>query len=154
MLFDPDTPRTLVLELDLPIRWGDMDMMGHVNNVTYFRYLEQGRISWFDALRVRGEPDQGIVVVNAFCEFLKELKYPGTVRLRLYTAQIGRSSVQTLAEMSHSSDPDTVYARGGAKVVWIDRRLKKSAPWPDEVKALLRRRADVDPVSGIARLRD
>ncbi|MGH8708962.1 MAG: acyl-CoA thioesterase, partial [Burkholderiales bacterium] len=34
----------------IPIRWGDMDAMGHVNNTTYFRYMEQARISWFDRL--------------------------------------------------------------------------------------------------------
>ena len=32
--------RILVFELDIPIRWGDMDAMGHVNNTVYFRYLE------------------------------------------------------------------------------------------------------------------
>ena len=34
----------------IPIRWGDMDAMGHVNNTVYFRYMEQARISWFGAL--------------------------------------------------------------------------------------------------------
>ena len=24
----------------IPIRWGDMDAMGHVNNTIYFRYFE------------------------------------------------------------------------------------------------------------------
>jgi acyl-CoA thioester hydrolase len=33
----------------IAIRWGDMDAMGYVNNTIYFRYMEQARISWFDA---------------------------------------------------------------------------------------------------------
>jgi acyl-CoA thioester hydrolase len=53
--------RILVYELELPIRWGDMDAMGHVNNTVYFRYMEQLRISWFDAMGFgpdpRGRPD-------------------------------------------------------------------------------------------------
>jgi acyl-CoA thioester hydrolase len=28
----------------IPIRWGDMDAMGHVNNTIYFRYFETIRI--------------------------------------------------------------------------------------------------------------
>ncbi len=37
------------------VRWGDMDMLGHVNNNTvYFRYMEQGRIEWVD--RRSGRP--------------------------------------------------------------------------------------------------
>ena len=32
--------KKLVHEMTMPIRWGDMDAMGHVNNTLYFRYLE------------------------------------------------------------------------------------------------------------------
>ena len=28
-----------VHEMIIPIRWGDMDAMGHVNNTVYFLYL-------------------------------------------------------------------------------------------------------------------
>ena len=33
----------------MPIRWGDMDAIGHVNNTVYFRYMEQARIEWAQA---------------------------------------------------------------------------------------------------------
>ena len=36
--------KKLTLEMVIPIRWGDMDAMGHVNNTIYFRYLEIVRI--------------------------------------------------------------------------------------------------------------
>ena len=36
--------KKLVHTLHMPIRWGDMDAMGHVNNTLYFRYLEIARI--------------------------------------------------------------------------------------------------------------
>ncbi|MEP7084173.1 MAG: thioesterase family protein, partial [Betaproteobacteria bacterium] len=39
--------RKLVLLENIPIRWGDMDAMGHVNNTIYFRYMEQVRVSWY-----------------------------------------------------------------------------------------------------------
>ncbi|KAL1587272.1 hypothetical protein WHR41_04314 [Cladosporium halotolerans] len=29
-----------------PVAWGEQDSMGHVNNVTYNRYAESGRIAW------------------------------------------------------------------------------------------------------------
>jgi acyl-CoA thioester hydrolase len=38
--------KKLVMEMPMPIRWGDMDAMGHVNNTLYFRYLETVRIEW------------------------------------------------------------------------------------------------------------
>ena len=34
----------------IPIRWGDMDALGHVNAPIYFRYMEQVRVSWFEKM--------------------------------------------------------------------------------------------------------
>ncbi|MGH8829968.1 MAG: acyl-CoA thioesterase, partial [Polaromonas sp.] len=42
--------KKLVHEMRIPIRWGDMDAMGHLNNGTYFRYLETIRIDWMYAI--------------------------------------------------------------------------------------------------------
>jgi len=40
MRFELPETKKLTLEMVIPIRWGDMDAMGHVNNTIYFRYLE------------------------------------------------------------------------------------------------------------------
>jgi acyl-CoA thioester hydrolase len=133
--------RILVYELELPIRWGDMDAMGHVNNTVYFRYMEQLRISWFDAMGFGPDPQgQGPLIVNASCAFLRELRYPGTVLARQYVGAIGRSSVETFIDMLRTDDPGTLYAQGSAKVVWVDYPKKKSAPLPEHA-----RRAIVTP---------
>lgn len=42
--------KILVHQLELPIQWGDMDALGHVNNTVYFRYMEQARVSWIQAI--------------------------------------------------------------------------------------------------------
>ena len=34
----------------LPVRWGDQDPLGHVNNARFFTYFEQARIDYFDAV--------------------------------------------------------------------------------------------------------
>ena len=69
--------KKLVYEHLLPIRWGDMDAMGHVNNVSYFRFMETTRIDWFRSMNV--QPDalgEGPIIVNAFCNFYRQLVYP------------------------------------------------------------------------------
>ena len=48
-----------VFEMSMPIRWGDMDAFGHVNNTVYFRYMEQVRISWFEAVGIIGGAEHG-----------------------------------------------------------------------------------------------
>ena len=49
MKFELPEQKKLIFEMVIPIRWGDMDAMGHVNNTTYFRYLETCRIDWMRA---------------------------------------------------------------------------------------------------------
>lgn len=130
--------RILVFELEIPIRWGDMDAMGHVNNTVYFRYMEQVRISWFDSLGFVPKPvGEGPLIVNASCTFVRELRYPGSVICRQYVGAIGRSSIETYIDMLRSDDRDTVYASGAAKVVWVDYAKKKSAPLPEAARAAM-----------------
>jgi acyl-CoA thioester hydrolase len=131
--------RLPVFEMDIPIRWADMDYQRHVNNVMYFRYMEQARISWIDAMDVRNQEEGvGPVVINAFCSFLRQLHYPGTVRARLSVAQFGRSSVMTFVDMYRADEPGVIYASGGAKLVWINYEQGKSTPLPDLVRQRMR----------------
>jgi len=137
---DPGTPKVLVYQLEIPIRWGDMDAMGHVNNTVYFRYMEQARISWFDDLGLKPDPQgEGPVIVNAACTFARQLEYPGTVLARQYVGELGRSSIMTYVDMLRTDDPETVYAHGSAKVVWVNFPRQKSTPMPEEIRGLMRR---------------
>ena len=45
--------RKLVQTCLIPIRWGDMDAYGHVNNTVYFRYMEQARVEYLEQLGFR-----------------------------------------------------------------------------------------------------
>lgn len=130
--------RKLVHVERIPIRWGDMDAMGHVNNTVYFRYMEQARISWFNALGVMAGPDgQGPVIVNASCTFKRAFTYPGTVQVRTYAGKPGGSSIPTFIEMALESAPAEVYAEGAAVVVWMDFPKNKPIRVPDSIRALL-----------------
>ena len=40
MRFELPEQKKLTHQMVMPIRWGDMDAMGHVNNTLYFRYME------------------------------------------------------------------------------------------------------------------
>jgi acyl-CoA thioester hydrolase len=129
--------KKLVHSERMPIRWGDMDAMGHVNNTVYFRYMEQARISWFDGLLPRGEAWQstGIVIVNASCNFRKPINYPGTVEVKVFVGPPGGSSVPTFYELRIA---DLLYADGAAVVVFIDMATQKPVRIPERIRSLLR----------------
>ena len=130
--------KKLTHEMVIPIRWGDMDPMGHVNNTLYFRYFEIVRIEWFQRIGCEPNPNgEGPVIVNAFCNFIKQLEYPGDIVARHYVAEPGRSSFETYMTLSRSDDPATIYAEGGARTVWVDFPKQKSAPLPEWLRVLI-----------------
>ena len=122
----------------IQIRWGDMDAMGHVNNTVYFRFMEQTRISWFEALLPRGKAwgTTGIVIANATCNFKRPINYPGTVEVRVLVGAPGGSSVPTYYEMRLAGE-EAIYADGEATVVFIDMRQQKPMRIPEAIRGLL-----------------
>ncbi len=138
MRFELPDKKKLTLEMVIPIRWGDMDAMGHVNNTIYFRYLEIIRIEWLH--RAGGAPDpmgEGPVIVNAFCNFIKQLEYPGDILARHYVADPGRTSFNTFITLERTDAPGLICASGGAKTVWVNFPKQKSVPLPDWLRALV-----------------
>lgn len=129
------TDRKLVHTCTIPIRWGDMDAYGHVNNTVYFRYMEQARVEWCEQLGVTVGPSSEVspVIINASCTFLAPMNYPGEVEVKTFVGPLGRSSIPTYVEMRLVGE-DTLYAEGAAKIVWMDVGTGKSAPTPDFVR--------------------
>ena len=138
MRIDIPEQKKLTYEMVIPIRWGDMDAMGHVNNTIYFRYLEIIRIEWMHSIGGALDPrGVGPVIVNAFCNFIRQLEYPGDVLARHYVANPGRTSFDTFVTLERTDEPGVLYATGGATTVWIDYPTKRSVPLPEKLRALL-----------------
>jgi acyl-CoA thioester hydrolase len=139
MRFTVPEHKKLTHQMVIPIRWGDMDAMGHVNNTSYFRYMESARLEWL--FKVGGPPDpngEGPVIVNAFCNFIKQLEYPGDVLAKHYVASPGRSSFDTFLTLERTDDPGVIYAAGGATTVWVSFKAQKSIPLPERILQHLR----------------
>ena len=138
MRFELPTDARRIHEVTMPLRWGDMDAMGHINNTLYFRYMEICRLDWIFSVGVSTDlSGQGPVIVNAFCNFLRQLSFPGDIRVTMAVANPGRSSFETYHTIERLDEPGVVYAEGGARTVWTDYAAKKSAPMPDWFRAHL-----------------
>jgi acyl-CoA thioester hydrolase len=67
------------------------------------------------------------VIVNAFCNFHKQLEYPGDIVVKMYVSDPGRSSFESWATIERADDPGVVYASGGATTVWVDFPKQKAS---------------------------
>jgi acyl-CoA thioester hydrolase len=138
MRIEVPVDKKLTHQMVIPIRWGDMDAMGHVNNTVYFRYIEITRLEWL--YKVGGPPDPnglGPLIVNAFCNFIRQLEFPGDVLAKHYVANPGRSSFDTYVTMERTDEPGVIYAEGGSTTVWTDFKAQQSAPMPEWLRALV-----------------
>ena len=96
MRLDIPEHKILVHETALPILWGDMDSLGHVNNTIYFKYMEQARVTWIEAMTGSlTDAKEGPVIANAFFNFYQPLVFPGDLLIKLYVASPGRTSIDT-----------------------------------------------------------
>jgi len=165
MRFEIPEQKKLVFELRIPIRWGDMDAMNHVNNTIYFRYLETCRIDWMQSIgcfwgqspnshspkadpadatqsvaaKLVSDPNnnQGPVIVNAFCNFYKQLEYPGDVLVKMYVSDPARTTFESWATMERVDQPGVIYAAGGATTIWVDFPKQKAMTMPDWLRQLV-----------------
>jgi acyl-CoA thioester hydrolase len=120
------------------LRWGDMDQIGHVNNTVYFRCFEQARVEWIDLFPEHADNNPAyVVIVHTECSFLKELKAPGIVAIKVFAGDMGRSSLVQQYEMRRTDAPDVLVATGSAKMVWVDPATGRSTPIPDRFKTAL-----------------
>jgi len=101
------------------IRFGDLDAQGHVNNAVIATYFESGRVVMFrNADLGIGVPGATFVLVRQEIDFMRELRWPGSVVIGTALAELGRSSF-TMAQAIFESDQCAAAAR--ATMVTLDR---------------------------------
>ena len=138
MKFEIPEKKKLVYEMVMPIRWGDMDAMNHLNNASYFRFLETCRIDWFFSINaIPKAGSAGPIIVNAFCNFYTQLQYPGDVRIKMYVSDPGRTTFESWATIERADRPGVIYAAGGATTIWVDFPTQKAAAMPDWLRAIV-----------------
>jgi acyl-CoA thioester hydrolase len=131
------TAQGLCFTYDVPLRWSDIDVLRHLNNVVYFRLMEEARVQLFNHPAINRPAGKMMVLAHASCDFLKPMHYPATVRIVLTLARLGNSSIDFTLTLARADDPDSVCAKGRNVMVWADAASGKAEPWPVAVRAAL-----------------
>lgn len=133
----PDWLAGFAVTVTFPVAWGEMDALGHVNNIVYFRYFENGRaqymtqIGFFDVRADR--PTIGPILASINCRFRYPLTYPDevTVGVRVTTLGADRFTVQHRVV---SRQVHVIAAEGEGVIVSYDYRRGQKAPLPPAVR--------------------
>lgn len=128
-----------ITTVTMPLRWGDMDQVGHVNNIQYFEYIQEARLVLLRQLRtgLQLPTGQGFVLASTQCDFVRELVWPGEIAITQQLVKLGRSSFTISNTLYRTDAPDAICARGLSVVVWRNHALGKAEALPDEIRARL-----------------
>ena len=94
--------------LDIPTRWMDNDVYGHVNNVVYYSFFDTVVNRWLidnGALNIANGTVVGLVVETK-CNYFKPVAFPDLVRAGLRVAHQGTSSVRYEVGLFRNGDED------------------------------------------------
>ena len=120
-----------------PVRWGEMDALGHVNNASYLRYFEESRILWSESLGLHLDgTGEGMILLKASVTYKKQVGYPADINIDLLAGNIGRTSFQLFNRLTIAGETAPA-ATGEFVIVWFDYRTNKSMPVPATLRVVL-----------------
>jgi len=126
-------------------RWNDNDQYGHMNNATYFEYIDTAVNGWLmqdTGVDIRDLPAIGIVASTG-CDYFAELGFPDTIEIGLATSRIGTSSITYRLGIFRAGDP-ALRALAHFVHVYVDAETRRPVPIPDVVRAAVETLPRVD----------
>lgn len=70
------------VKLQLRLDWSEMDMFGHINNVSYFKYIQASRVNYWAVCGFQQSFDEtgiGPMLLSTGCRFIQPLYFPGNI---------------------------------------------------------------------------
>lgn len=132
----PGVNKTNSHEVDIEVRFSDLDAYGHVNNATFFTYLETARTKLFLKDFVEfARSGLLFLVVKAECEYKRPIDLTDRVVVTLRVVRFGNSSFDIDYRL-HDGNGAT-YAEAKTVMVCYDQTQKKTVPVPAGLTAAL-----------------
>ncbi len=129
------------ITLEIPVLWGDMDPMGHVNNTRFLRWFESARVAYLDAA-VQAGPflPQGVgpILAALHCNYRRQVVYPDTITVGARITRLGNSSM-TMEHRLVSRVHGKLAAEGESVVVLFDYKAQRPVRISSQVREAVER---------------
>jgi acyl-CoA thioester hydrolase len=138
----PPVPARFPFWTEEKLRLADTDMNGHINNGAIGAFCEAGRAEIMQA--VAGPPEGravGMAVARVEIDYLREIHYPGRVRIGTCVARVGRSSITVEQALFQG---ETCFATSRGVMVMLDRETRRPAEMPPTLRTGFEALAPVD----------
>lgn len=125
---------------EIPTRWADNDVYGHVNNVQHYAFFDTAINRW---LIEEGGLDihRGDVIglcAESHCAYSGPFAFPDVIEAALRVGHLGRSSVRYELALFRRGEEASV-AEGWFVHVFVDRATRRAAAMPPRLRDALAR---------------
>ncbi|MBD1573897.1 MULTISPECIES: acyl-CoA thioesterase [Vibrio] len=120
---------------EIPVAWGEMDALQHVNNVMYFRYFETARIDYFKQIALMEQialTQIGPVVSETSCRYKIPVTFPDTLLVGAKITDLQEDRF-TMKYQVVSTKLNKVTTLGSATVVMFDFKNQTKARLSSEI---------------------
>lgn len=123
---------------EVPTRWSDNDLYGHVNNTVYYAWFDTAVNAWLIGAGLldlsAGDPIG--LVVETGCRYARPLAYPQVVEVGLAVERFGTSSVRYRLGVFPKGETQAA-AEGFFVHVYVGRDQRRPVPLPQEWRTAL-----------------
>lgn len=125
-------------EIDIYVRFCETDAAGHVNNISYFIYIEEARTKFIQAIGFGREEREnlGFIIASAKCDFAAQAYAYQTLKVATHVSRIGEKSF-TLQHTIKAADTGAVVATGSAVIVCFNFQNQQSVTIPLQLRSAL-----------------
>lgn len=124
--------KSFPVKFEQKVAWGDMDSLGHVNNVIYYRYMESARIHYFNHLDILNS-DVDTVVALSECKYIKPVFFPDQLDIFCGVEEV-RNSAFRMKYVLFSHSQQQIVAEGMAVIVCVDKLNMHKVLLPRDIK--------------------
>lgn len=128
-----------IIEIDIEVRFKDVDAMGHVNNAVYFTYFEEGRKHlFFKHLQSREQANFNFILAHISCDYKRPIQMVDSPRLTVFVNKIGTKSFGLVYRLIDLTANEGIYALGESIQVSYNYQRGRSVPLPDDIRKALK----------------
>ena len=139
-------PRAELGHFPVHVRFSDVDVYGHVNNVKYFEYFQEARLLFITNRLMASVPKALGLPSFVIAQTDVDYKQPILLRAEPYDcwSRISRVGSRSFTQEAEIRDGDTLLSRAVVTVVFVDRETGRSAEPPAEYREPLLRALAAD----------
>jgi len=122
--------------VQIPVAWGEMDALQHVNNAVYFKYFETARIEYFMRIKLLDELELakvGPVLGETSCRYKRPVTFPDTLFVGAKVVALQASHFVMEYEIA-SQTHNTITTKGAATVVMFDFQRQAKAELSQDLR--------------------